>query len=160
MSDSKLVIGLGNVLLRDEGVGVRCVEYLRERGPSDGIKLVDGATIGFDLLEEIKGFENVVLVDAVDMGKEPGHIASFGADQVTIVPNVDKFSLHEIDLVDVIQLGKKMGYDFGNVRIVGIQPEEISRGDGLSETIEKRLPALAEKVLRETDYRICGNHVG
>lgn len=152
MSDSKLVIGLGNVLLRDEGVGVRCVEYLRERGLGDGIKLVDGATIGFDLLEEIKGFENVVLVDAVDMGKEPGHIASFGADQVTIVPNVDKFSLHEIDLVDVIQLGKKMGYDFGNVRIVGIQPEEVSRGDGLSETIAKRLPALAEKVLRETDY--------
>ena len=160
MSESKLVIGLGNVLLKDEGAGVRCVEYLKQRGPHDGIKLVDGATLGFDLLEEIKGFETVVLVDAVDMGKEPGHIASFSADQVSIVPDGGKLSLHEINLVDVIQLGKKMGYNFGNVKIVGIQPEDISRSDRLSETIEKRLPALAEKVLRETDYQTSDTDVG
>ncbi|GAH15024.1 unnamed protein product, partial [marine sediment metagenome] len=82
MNKSKLVIGMGNILLKDEGVGVRCVEYLKSSGLDEGIKLVDGATLGFDLLEETKGFEKVVIVDAVDMGKEPGHIAGFDAEQV------------------------------------------------------------------------------
>ena len=160
MSENKLVIGLGNVLLKDEGVGVRCIEFLKESGSCDGIKLMDGATLGFDLLEEMKGFENVVLVDAVDMGKDPGYISSFSADQVASMPGSGKFSLHEINLVDVIQLGKKMGYNFRKVRIVGIQPKEISRGDRLSEIIEEKLPALAEKVLRETDYPLSDEDVG
>ena len=149
MNESKLIIGLGNLLLKDEGVGVRCVEYLKSRGLGDRIKLVDGATLGFEFLEEIKGFEKVVLVDAADMGKEPGYIASFDAEQILSMPSSEKFSLHEIDLIDVIKVGKKIGYDFDKVRIVGIQPKEVSRGDSLSETIEEKLPTLAEKVLKE-----------
>lgn len=149
MNKSKLVIGVGNILLKDEGVGVRCVEYLRSSGLNEGIKLVDGATLGFDLLEEMKGFEKVVIVDAVDMGKEPGYIAGFDAEQILSLSSGKKFSLHEIGLVDVIQVGKRIGYNFSNVRIVGIQPSEVSLGDSLSETVAKKLPALAERVLKE-----------
>lgn len=149
MNENKLIIGLGNVLLRDEGVGVRCVEYLGDRCLDRGIKLVDGATSGFDILEEINGFEKVVIVDAVDMGKEPGHIVSFDAEQVLSLPCNKRFSLHEINLVDVIHVGKIIGHNFNNVRIVGIQPKEISRGDSLSVTVEKKLPVLAERVLKE-----------
>lgn len=140
---------MGNTLLKDEGVGVRCVEYLRSSGLNEGIKLVDGATLGFDLLEEMKGFEKVVIVDAVDMGKEPGYIAGFDAEQILSLSSSEKFSLHEIGLVDVIQVGKRIGYNFSNVRIVGIQPSEVSLGDSLSETITKKLPILAERVLKE-----------
>ena len=154
MNENKLVIGIGNILLKDEGVGVRCIEYLRSRGLDNDIKLVDGATLGFDLLEEINGFEKVVIVDAVDMGKEPGHVASFGAEQILSLPLSEKFSLHEIGLIDVIQVGKKIGYDFGNVRIVGIQPKEVSRGDSLSEIIEEKIPVLAERVLKEIDNQV------
>lgn len=149
MNKSKLVIGVGNILLKDEGVGVRCVEYLRSSGLNEGIKLVDGATLGFDLLEETKGFEKVVIVDAVDMGEEPGHIAGFDAEHILSLSSGKKFSLHEIGLVDVIQVGKRIGYNFSNVRIVGIQPSEVSLGDSLSETVKKKLPALAERVLKE-----------
>lgn len=151
MNKKKLVIGLGNTLLRDEGVGVKCVEYLRDKGLGDGIKLVEGATLGFDMLDEIEGFEKVLIVDAVDMGKEPGHIASFDAERVLSLPCSGKFSLHEIGLVEIIQVAKRIGYDFSNVRIVGIQPYEVSRGDGLSDAIEEKLPALAERVLKEID---------
>jgi hydrogenase maturation protease len=149
LNEKKLIVGLGNVLLRDEGAGVRCVEYLKNSGLCEGIKILDGATLGLSLLEEIGGFDRVVLVDAVDMGKEPGHISSFGADQLLKVSGEKKFSLHEIDLIDVIWVGRKIGHDFKNVRIVGIQPGEISWGDSLSETIEHKLPLLAETVLRE-----------
>ena len=151
MSDEKLIIGLGNILLKDEGIGVRCVEYIKSKGLGKGIKIVDGATIGYDLLEEIKGFRKVVLVDAVDMGKEPGHISSFGAEQLLKMSSGEKFSLHEIGIIDVVHFGSKMGYDISKVIIVGIQPKDVSRGDRLSEVIEERLPALAEKVLREID---------
>jgi hydrogenase maturation protease len=151
LNENKLIIGLGNILLKDEGVGVRCVEYLKGRGLDNGIKTVDGATLGFDLLEEIRGFEKVVIVDAVDMGKEPGHVASFDAEQLLSLPCGEKFSLHEIGLVDVIQVGKKIGYDFGSVRIVGIQPKEVSRGDSLSDVLEEKIPILVERVLKEID---------
>ncbi len=149
MNERKLIVGLGNILLKDEGVGIRCVEYLKSRVLDNKIKLVDGAIFGFEFLEEMKGFEKVVLVDAADMGKEPGYIASFDAEQILAMPSSEKFSLHEIDLIDVIKVGKKIGYDFKNVRIVGIQPKKVSWGDRLSKTIEKKLPTLAEKVLKE-----------
>lgn len=145
------MIGLGNILLRDEGVGVRCIEFMKKRGLGNGIKLVDGATLGFDLLEEVDEFEKIVIVDAVDMGKEPGHIASFNAEELLSLPCSGKFSLHEISLVDVVQVGKKLGYDFNNVRIVGIQPADVSRGDNLSEIVEEKMPALVERVLKEID---------
>jgi hydrogenase maturation protease len=151
LGEGKLVIGLGNILIKDEGVGVRCIELMRNRGLGSDIKLVDGATLGFDLLEEIKGFEKVVIVDAVDMGKEPGHIASFDAEELLSLPSGEKFSLHEISLVDVVQVGKKIGYDFGNVRVVGIQPKDVSPGENLSEIIREKLPALVERVLKEID---------
>ena len=149
MSEKKLVVGLGNILFKDEGVGVRCAEYLRSRVSEKDIKIVDGATLGFDLLEEIRGFDRVVLVDAVDMGKEPGHIASFSAEGLLRMAGGKKFSVHEVDLIDVIQLGEKLGHDIGKVRIVGIQPKETTWGDSLSEIIEKKLPELAGKVLSE-----------
>ena len=149
MSERKLVVGLGNILLRDEGVGVRCVEYLISKGLARDAKLVDGATLGVDLLEEMKGFDKVVLIDDVDMGKEPGHIAGFDAERLLETPSNEKFSLHEIGLIDVVHLGKKLGYDLSKVRIVGIQPEDVSRGDSLTKTIKEKLPRLAEKVLSE-----------
>jgi len=143
------VVGLGNILLKDEGVGVRCVELLRSRNLNQDVKIVDGATMGFDLLEEMRGFDRVVLVDAVDMGKEPGYIASFGAEELLKVAGGKKFSLHEFNLVDVIQLGKKLGYPMDKVRIVGIQPAEVGWGSRLSKIIEEKLPELAGRVLRE-----------
>ncbi len=149
MSEKKLIVGLGNILLKDDGVGVRCTEYLRELNLAKHIVLLDGATLGYDLLEEMKGFDKVVLVDAVDMGKEPGHIASFSAARLLEISAGKKFSLHEIGVVDVVHLGSKLGYDLTKVRIVGIQPRDVSRGDLLSEEVERKLPELADKVLSE-----------
>ena len=156
MSKTKLVIGLGNVLLKDEGAGVRCVEYLKKMWPTEDMELVDGGTSGFAILEVIKEFKKTVIVDAVDMGKEPGYIASFDAERVLSLSHRPKFSLHEIDLVDVIQVGEKIGYNFKNVKIVGIQPQEVSRGDTLSETVEKKMPVLAERVLKEINNQGSG----
>lgn len=149
MNKRRLIIGLGNILLKDEGVGVKCVEYLKGKPLDEDVKLVDGATLGFDLLEEIEGFEKVVIVDAVDMGKEPGFVASFRAEEVLSLPGSKKFSLHEIGLAEVLQVGSQIGYDFSRATIVGIQPREILRGENLSPEVEARLPDLADKVLEE-----------
>ncbi|MGC8817369.1 MAG: hydrogenase maturation protease [Candidatus Hadarchaeum sp.] len=151
MVERKLIVGLGNILLKDEGVGMRCVEFLRNRGLGRDVKIVDGATLGVDLLEEIKGFDRVVLVDAVDMGKEPGYIASFRAEELLMIADEIKFSLHEFNLVDVIKLGKQLGHDLSNVKIVGIQPKEVGWGDRLSNIIEEKLPELAVRVLSELE---------
>ena len=136
-------------MLGDDGVGVRCVGYLKEKKLAENVRLIDGATLGFDLLEETKGFDKVVIVDAVEMGKDPGHIASFNAEELLSLPASQNFSLHEIGLVEVLQVGVKVGYDFSRTTIVGIQPEEIVRRDGLSAPVEAELPKLAEKALEE-----------
>jgi hydrogenase maturation protease len=149
LNKRRLIIGLGNILLKDEGVGVKCVEYLKGKPLDEDVKLVDGATLGFDLLEEIEGFEKVVIVDAVDMGKEPGFVASFRAEEVLSLPGSKKFSLHEIGLAEILQVGSQIGYDFSRATIVGIQPREILRGENLSPEVEARLPDLADKVLEE-----------
>ncbi|HID60520.1 MAG TPA: hydrogenase maturation protease [Hadesarchaea archaeon] len=149
MSKRKLVVGVGNVLMKDDGVGVRCVEYLRERGVGNDIKLLDGATLGFDILDEINGFEKVVIIDAVDLGKEPGHIVSFDAENLISQASGKKFSLHEVTLVDVMQVAKRIGYEFKNVRVVGVQPADVSWGDKLSGVLSEKLPDLAERVLKE-----------
>jgi hydrogenase maturation protease len=105
--------------------------------------------MGFNLLEEIEGFEKVVIVDAVDMGKEPGHIASFKAEQVLSLPSGKTFSLHELGLSEVLQIGAQLGYDLSRTTIVGIQPQDMSRGDGLTDSVQGRFPDLVEKVLAE-----------
>lgn len=67
MNKKRLIVGLGNILLKDDGAGVRCVEYLRNIAQCRDARILDGATMGLDLLEEIREFERVVIVDAVDM---------------------------------------------------------------------------------------------
>ena len=139
LSDEKLIIGLGNILLKDEGIGVRCVEYIKSKGLGKGIKIVDGATIGYDLLEEIKGFRKVVLVDAVDMGKEAGSISLLNKDKLG---ETGLYTTHNTPLkVFVDYLFSETGSD---IFLIGIQPASLEFGKGLSDKVNKTVDCLAD----------------
>ncbi|MEM2878661.1 MAG: hydrogenase maturation protease [Candidatus Hadarchaeales archaeon] len=147
MSKGKLVVGLGNVLMRDDGTGVQLVRQLRSLGIDGEVRLLEGATLGFDILDEIEGYEKVVIVDAVDMGKEPGHVAVFDAERLIEQESGKKFSAHEIGLIEVLQVAKRIGYSFGNVTVVGIQPAEVCPGCGITEPVRSSFPEAVERIL-------------
>ena len=150
------LIGLGNILLQDEGVGVQAVEALRKRFdfPED-VRLLDGGTLGLDLLPFIEGMERILFMDAADLQKEPGTIAIIEDEDLPSFFE-PKLSLHHVGLSDLLFTSGLMGIRPPKVTLVGIQPEKVEVGLDLSprvsENFEKFLYTILEK-LREWGVR-------
>jgi hydrogenase maturation protease len=98
MHPSVLVIGLGNPLRGDDGVGPRLVEELNHRGLPGEVTALDGGAGGLDLLQVLEGWQRVVVVDAADVGREPGQFVRFTLHQAGLAQAADPFSLHSAGL--------------------------------------------------------------
>ncbi len=146
------VLGVGNILLKDEGVGVRVIERLKETCCfPDNVTLMDGGTAGLDLLPFLEGMDYVIIVDTVKTSEPPGSIFRFTPDDIDVkVPY--KTSLHQIGMVEVFAIADALGKSIGQVIIIGIQPEDISGwGLELTETIRAKVPELMSLVVRELE---------
>lgn len=141
------VFGLGNILLKDEGVGVHVVNALKERCtfPSD-VEIIDGGTLGLDLLHLIEGKEKIIIIDAVDFKKEPGYIGIIEDDNIPATL-FKKLSVHHIGLSDVLFAAKLKGVTPSKVSLIGVQPESLELGLELTDCIQQRLDAIIETVL-------------
>ncbi len=144
-----MVLGVGNILLRDEGVGVRVIERLQasyEFPPE--VELMDGGTAGLDLMPFMEGYKHVIIVDTLKTSEPPGSIFRFTPEDIDIkVPY--KTSLHQIGMVEVFAIAEALGKKIEAV-IIGIQPEDMSDwGLELTPTIEAKIPELMELVLKE-----------
>ncbi len=147
MVKSVAIIGVGNYLMRDEGVGIHAIARLREmKWPAD-IDIIDGGTPGVALLHMIEGRKLVVIIDCADFNGKPGEIGVFNAAGLKRDENAE-ISLHATDLLGALELAKHAESYPEKVIIVGIQPEKIEMGTSLSEIIEESLQNLPEK-LRE-----------
>lgn len=151
------LIGLGNILMGDEGVGVHAVEALRKKYDfPEEVCLLDGGTLGLDLLHLIEGMDRVLFVDAVELQREPGTIALVEDEDLPsfLAP---KLSLHYVGLSDLLFASSLMGTRPAEIALVGIQPETMEIGLELSKTVmdrfEKLLAVIVEK-LREWGVEI------
>ncbi|MFA4905739.1 MAG: HyaD/HybD family hydrogenase maturation endopeptidase [Candidatus Margulisiibacteriota bacterium] len=142
-----LVLGLGNTLLKDDGLGVKVIEQLSHH--SLPAEIVNGATLGLSLLEILKSAERTVVVDAVDMGRPPGTLVRFSAEELLTLPESRNFSLHEIGLLEVLKIGQSLNEDFKNVIIIGVQPRDLTYGEELSPEVEARIPDVIELIKKE-----------
>jgi hydrogenase maturation protease len=142
----KVIIGCGNLLLKDEGVGVHLIEYLKKINLPKDIELVDGGTAGLDLLPFIKDAEKVVIIDAVCAGGSPGEIYCFNPSDFETDSSL-KVSLHDVTLKDVFRIMQKLG-PVPKIRIIGIEPEDMDIGTDLSPDLKEKLPKLAELALK------------
>jgi len=143
---SVAIIGLGNILLRDEGVGVHVINKLRheyEIPPS--VRLIDGGTMGLDLLPFIEESEKVLIIDAVDFKKEPGTIEIIEGERIPGFLS-SKLSVHQIGLADVMFAMRLRGRAPSEMCVIGIQPESVETGIGLSEKIDSCITPLIGKV--------------
>lgn len=148
---SILVLGIGNLIMSDDGIGVRVIQQLsaRFRFP-DGVVLLDGGTLGLDLLPRLEGVERLLVVDAVDIGKTPGTLARLSGDDVPIVLET-KVSPHQMGLKDLLAVAMLQGFAPLEMVLWGVQPEKIEMGLDLSPTVAAALDALAKNVLLELD---------
>jgi hydrogenase maturation protease len=154
-----LILGLGNPLRGDDGIGPRVIQELEARELPAGVAALDGGTGGLDILPVIEDWDNVVVVDAadVDAGRErlvPGEFIRFIPDQVRLHESPHDFSLHHAGLAEALALARALDHKLPSMVVFGVQPEDTGWGEGLSPRVEARLPALVDAVLEEAAQRI------
>lgn len=163
-----LVLGIGNLLLRDEGVGVHAIAALRERYVfPEGLTLLDGGTLGLDLLPYVEGNDNLLIIDAVEFRSAPGTIRTLESSDIKTFLDI-KFSVHQIGLPDMLRAAALTDILPPRLCLIGIQPDKIETGIELTGTIQAQFDALIDTVteklkswgidIKETAY-VSGNPI-
>jgi len=146
-----LVLGVGNILYTDEGLGVRIVDQMmQDYDFSDNVTLMDGGTLGTKLMDPIQQSDLLIVVDAVLVGDEPGSVYRLtGEDLRKSLGFIN--SMHDTDLVDTLILCDLTGKRPDAV-VIGVEPVDYqSMGVELSPDIAKRIPAVIDIVLKEIE---------
>lgn len=151
-----LILGVGNVLLKDEGVGVHVVRELKKRKYPPEVSIIDGGTAGLDLLYLIEDASRLIIIDATNGDAEPGAVFRFSPEELDdFIPSINN-SLHQIGLLEVLHLGRAMGILPPTV-IFGVQPAVIDWGMELSQELSERLPQLVSQVEEEINNWLSQN---
>jgi hydrogenase maturation protease len=144
-----LIIGLGNLLRGDDGVGVRVAQALAARALPPGVEVVDGGTQGLGIVNLMEGRRRVIVVDAADVGRPPGQFVRFTLARARLSGDNRHLSLHAAGLGDALLLAQALGTLPGEVVIFGLQPASLEWDSELSPQVEAALPGLIAAVLAE-----------
>jgi hydrogenase maturation protease len=140
----RYLIGLGNYLAGDDGVGVHVVEHVVANGLDRGLTAVDLGANALNMVAYLgPETEAVLVVDAAYLGLEPGDYRVFTPDEVETQKELAGFSTHEGDPLKVLELAVSAGYIIPPFAVMGIQPEGVVHGSPLSERLRVRLPEYA-----------------
>lgn len=146
-----VVLGVGNLLMSDEGLGVRCVlELERAGGLPAGVRVVEGGTSTHELLEDLEDLDVLVIVDAVAAGQQPGAVLRFEGSQVPAAFS-NTFSPHQHGINDLLASLAFLGRAPRRVILLGVQPERLALGMELSPTVEAVMPELKRRVHAEVE---------
>ncbi len=143
------VIGLGNPMRGDDGVGVRVTQALMAENLPDGVQVVEGGTQGLGLVSLMEGWQRVILVDAADMGQDPGQFVRFTPQEARLLGDDLHLSAHEAGLRDALLLAQALNLLPDEIVIYGVQPARLTWDDGLSPQVEAAIPALVGSILDE-----------
>jgi hydrogenase maturation protease len=152
-----LILGVGNLLLNDEGVGVHIAQKMMTLDLPPGVQVVEGGTDGFGLMHLILEADRLILIDAVKGGGTPGSIYRFNLEDCPPYPDPYKTSVHQISILEVIHLADLIG-STPTTTIIGIEPKSTDMGMALSPEVEARIPKVIELV-REEMTRVLGRNV-
>jgi hydrogenase maturation protease len=143
------VFGIGNILLRDDGVGVHAVNRLKnEYEFPESLELIDGGTKGLDLLPLFENRDKVLIIDAANFKKEPGTIGTIKGDKIPSFLS-SKLSVHQIGLPDMLFAAKLMEITPPEMCLIGIQPKSMETGTELSDDVSKKMDAFLDKILQK-----------
>ena len=142
-----MVLGVGNLLLKDEGVGVHVAQELMKIDLPPQVEVIDGGTAAFDLIPLIATADRLIVIDALQGGGEPGAIYRIAPEEITMTKEQD-VSLHDTNLIEILNMAAIIGKKPETV-IYGIEPAEISQSMDLSEEIKGKIPILIELIKQE-----------
>jgi hydrogenase maturation protease len=142
-----VIIGVGNLLLRDEGIGIHVVQALQGMDLPRDVRLIDGGTSP-DLIAYTRAGDKMIIVDAARAGGEPGSIYRFLPGDLA-VERPALASAHEMGVPENLALMSLTGNPPGETVIIGIEPAEIDWGTELSEALRRRVPDIVRVVLKE-----------
>jgi hydrogenase maturation protease len=142
-----VVIGVGNLLMKDEGIGIHAVKSLQEIHLPPDVKLIDGGTSP-DLIAYTRAGDKMIIIDAARAGGAPGTIYRFKPEDLAAGKG-SLTSAHEMGVAENLNLMALTGNKPVDVIIIGIEPAEIDWGMELSATLKQKLPAIVKAVLKE-----------
>ncbi|MFZ2951301.1 MAG: HyaD/HybD family hydrogenase maturation endopeptidase [Desulfuromonadaceae bacterium] len=146
---SVLVLGIGNLVMSDDGVGVIVAQRLQQeyRFP-DNVEIMDGGTLGLDLLPKLENITNLVMIDAVETGQTAGTCVRLCGQELPIALET-KLSPHQMGLKDLLAVSELMGHSPKEMVLIGVQPGSIEMEIGLTADVESQLETLISNVLTE-----------
>ncbi len=152
-----LILGLGNCLLEDEGIGIAAIEYLHQHYDfEDDVELLDGGTTGMGLLDDLRNRRQVIVLDAVNTGRPPGDLVVLNNEEVPAFFR-GKVSPHQLALSDVLAVLTLTDEQPRDIRVVGVQPVSLQTRIGLSQTVKRQLLPMVNHVvnlLRSSGCRV------
>jgi len=143
MRQSAVIVGLGSPVRTDDGVGLEVVRHLEENGPPDDVELVAAGTPGLGILDLISGHRHAVIVDAIDIGAEPGKVVYRKLDDLEAPASLHASVTHGIDLATALEAGRRLGLPLPDeIHIVAVQIEDTS-------TLSERCTPAVEAAVEE-----------
>jgi hydrogenase maturation protease len=145
-NERTLILGIGNPLMGDDGAGIEAVRMLNELNLPENVTVLDAGTPGWGLVEWIKDWPSVVIVDAIRMGLKPGEWQCFDAHDVSFIANQGSVSLHDADFANGLALAQELNLLPEQIILYGIEPESIDHGMLLSPSVSANLPKLVGNI--------------
>ncbi len=156
MPGKTLVVGMGNLIYRDEGVGVHVIEEMKKTELPRHVELLDIGTSTMDLIGYLDGVKKLIVIDAMKAGGHPGDI--YRCRPEDLLPKGEApVSLHDIGLLETLAIAKKKGLEIDTV-IIGVEPKVFEWGMELSEEVRGKIPTMVEAILKECGKEL--NHSG
>jgi hydrogenase maturation protease len=146
---SVLVLGIGNLVMGDDGVGVLVAQRLQQEYRfEDNVEIMDGGTLGLDLLPKLENITNLIMIDAVETGQKAGTCVRLCGQELPIALET-KVSPHQMGLKDLLAVSELMGHTPKEMVLIGVQPGSIEMEIGLTAEVEAQLETLISNVLAE-----------
>jgi hydrogenase maturation protease len=147
---STLVLGIGNTLLTDEGIGVHATRYIYDRHPDlPDTRYLDGGTLSFTLAGPIEDSENLIVIDAAQLNADPGTVRTFVGDAMDDYLNgQSKRSVHEVGLMDLMSIVRLAGHLPKQRALIAIQPKSLDWGENPSTELQAAMPLVYEQTMQ------------
>lgn len=148
MSNTPLkIIAVGNSFFGDDGIGEAVLHALRDIPEMKDIPLIDAATDAIGLIDHFTNTDHVILIDAAQMGANPGTVKVMNEAKARLAIQQDHISLHGISIADTIELARKIDSLPKKITIIGVEPEQLIINTGLSKYVQKAVPIVISNIL-------------
>ncbi len=145
------IIGIGNILLKDDGVGVYVVRQLENEELPSTVELVDGGTSTLDTLSYFLEYNKVIVVDCLKSGHKPGTIYKIKPEEIKDYKQ-ENLSIHDVQILDVVKMANMLA-KFPKVVIFGVEPEEICLDTEMTDNIKNKIPEIIKHIKVELNNK-------